>query len=405
MKKLLSLLLVLSLAISLFAGCAKKDTTTETATSTTETATTDTATTDTATTETTTDTAATADVVKVGMLTPTSGDLAPYGIAVQNAAEMAVKEINDAGGINGATLELVVYDNEGDPTKSINLFNKLVEEDGICALVGPVISSTSLVVGPLANDAQIPMLSPTATNADVTIGLDYVFRACYIDPYQGRVVAKFASENLGAQKAVIFRNVSNDYSIGLADAFSEAFTGEIVADEGYTGEDNDFKAIISKIASLNPDVIFIPDYFNTVGLIAKQLNEAGVTATLLGGDGWDGIQGDYAAEVEGDFFANHYATTDESPLVQNFIKSYQENFNEVPNALAALSYDATKVMAAAIAKAGSTEGPKILEALKATDMDAVCGQIKFDENGDTIKAVSIIKIENGQLVLEAKVSE
>lgn len=403
MKKLLSLLLVLSLAISLFVGCAKKETT-DTAT-TTDTTTTAEETKETPAEETKEEAPATDTVVKIGMLTPTSGDLAQYGIAVKNAAEMAVKEINDAGGINGATLELIAYDNEADPTKSINLFNKLVEQDKIVALVGPVISGTSLVVGPLANDAQIPMLSPTATNADVTVGLDYVFRACYIDPYQGRVVAKFAAENLGAKKAVIFRNVSNDYSIGLADAFTDAFTGEIVADEAYTGEDNDFKAIISKIASLNPEVIFIPDYFNTVGLIAKQLNEAGVKATLLGGDGWDGIQGDYAAEVEGGYFANHYSTTDESPLVQNFIKSYQETYNEVPNALAALSYDATKVMAAAIAKAGSTEGPKILEALKATDMDAVCGRIKFDANGDTIKAVAMIKIENGELKLEAKVSE
>jgi len=405
MKKLLSLLLVLSLAVSLFVGCAKKEE------EKTETAATET-TTEEATTEETTEeapateeVAATSETVKIGLLSPTSGDLAQYGIAVKNAAEMAVKELNAAGGINGAQIELIAYDNEADPTKSMTLFNKLVEEDKIVALVGPVISGTSLVVGPLAEAAQIPMLSPTATNADVTVGLDYVFRACYIDPYQGRVVAKFASENLSAKTAVIFRNVSNDYAIGLADAFTEAFAGEIVADEGYTGEDNDFKAIISKIASLDPDVIFIPDYFNTVGLIAKQLKEAGVTATLLGGDGWDGIQADYAAEVEGGYFANHYSTTDESPLVQNFIKAYNDTYKEVPNALAALAYDSMNVMAAAIAKAGSTEGPKILEALKATDMDAVCGRIKFDENGDTIKAVAMIKVENGELKLEAKVSE
>ena len=392
MKKLLSLLLVLSLAISLFAGCATEEVAEETTTETTE------GTTEEATEE-------MADTVKLGMLTPTSGDLAQYGIAVQNAAEMAVKELNEAGGINGATVELIVYDNEGDPTKSINLFNRLVDEDEIVALVGPVISGTSLVVGPLADEAGIPMLSPTATNTDVTVGLDYVFRACYIDPYQGRVVAKFASENLDAKTAVIFRNVSNDYSIGLADAFEGAFAGEIVADEGYTAEDNDFKAIIAKIADLNPDVIFIPDYFNTVGLIAKQLNEAGVDAVLLGGDGWDGIQGDYAAEVEGNFFANHYSTTDEAEIVQNFIGSYETTYGEVPNALAALAYDATKVMAAAIADAGSTDGEAILASLKATDMDAVCGRIKFDDNGDTVKAIAIIKVQDGALQLEAKISE
>ncbi len=374
MKKLLTLGLVLIMVVTLFAGCGKEE-------------------------------EASAEIVKIGMLAPTSGDLAVYGQAVFNAGTMAVEEINAAGGINGATVELIHYDNEGDPTKSMTLFSKLVDEDGIVALVGPVISGTSLVVGPLAEEAGIPMLSPTATNPDVTPGLDYVFRACYIDPYQGRVVAKFASENLSAKTAVIFKNVSNDYSIGLADAFESAFAGDMLAIEGYTGEDNDFNAIIAKIADMKPDVIFLPDYFNVVGLIAKQLNEAGVEATLLGGDGWDGIQGDYVEEVEGAFFANHYATTDESEIVQNFITSYEEQFGEVPNALGALAYDATKVMAEAIKEAGSTDGAAIKDALAKTDIDAVCGHITFDDNGDTVKAISIITIKNGELELEDKVSE
>lgn len=343
--------------------------------------------------------------IKLGLLAPTSGDLAVYGQAVFNATELAVAELNADGGVNGVNIELIHYDNEGDPTKSMTLFNKLVEEDEIVALVGPVISGTSLVVGPLADEAGIPMLTPTATNPDVTPGLKHVFRACYIDPYQGRVVAKFAQENLEAKTAVIFRNVSNDYSIGLADAFNEAFTGDILADEGYTGEDNDFKAIIAKIADKNPDVIFLPDYFNVVGLIAKQLNEAGVEATLLGGDGWDGIQSAYADEINGDFFANHYATTDESPVVQGFISAYEAKYSETPNALAALAYDATKVMASAMETAGSVDSAAIIKALGATDQDAVCGRIKFDEDGNTVKAISIIKINDGALELEAKVSE
>jgi len=391
MKKLLSMILTLMLVTAMFAACGQAE---EPAATTAK--------------EAKATEAAKEEMpstIKLGLLAPTSGDLAVYGQAVLNASVMAVEEINAAGGIDGATVELIHYDNEGDPTKTINLFNKLVDEDKISALVGPVISGTSLVVGPLAEEAKIPMLSPTATNPDVTPGLDYVFRACYIDPYQGRVVAKFAQGNLDAQTAVIFRNVSNDYSIGLADAFSEAFTGDLVAEEGYTAEDNDFKAIISKIADLNPDVIFIPDYFNTVGLIAKQLNEAGVEATLLGGDGWDAIQQDYAEEVDGDYFANHYATSDESPIVQNFIAAYEEQFGEVPNALGALAYDATKVMAAAIDTANSVEGPAILEALKATDQDAVCGRITFDADGNTVKAIAMIKIQDGELVLEAKVSE
>jgi len=407
MKKLLSLVIVLVLAVSMFTGCGDKKTESGDNGSTSDAK------------EETTDKNdskdeseaaqntddSTGDAIKLGMLSPTSGDLAVYGVAVKNAAEMAIKEVNEAGGINGKDVELIVYDNEGDPTKSINLFNRLVEEDHIVALIGPVISGTSIVIGPLADEAGIPMLTPTATNIDVTIDLPYVFRACYIDPYQGRIVAKFANENLEAKSAVVFRNVSNDYSIGLADAFTGAFSGEILADEGYTQEDNDFKAIISKISKLNPDVIFIPDYFNVVGLIAKQLNEAGVEATLLGGDGWDGIQASYAEEVEGDYFANHYSTTDESEIVQNFITSYKDNYDEVPNALAALSYDGTKVMVAAIENAGSTDGAAIKDAIAAIDMDAVCGHITFDENGDTIKAISIITVKDGDLQLETKISE
>ena len=392
MKKILSMILTLMLVTSLFAACgadeeAAKETT-KAAADATE--------------------AAKEEMpatVKIGLLAPTSGDLAVYGQAVYNSAMMAVTELNEAGGIDGATIELIHYDNEGDPTKTMNLFNRLVDEDEIVALVGPVISGTSLVVGPLAEEAGIPMLSPTATNPEVTPGLDYVFRACYIDPYQGRVVAKFAQENLEAKTAVIFRNVSNDYAIGLADAFEAAFTGDLLADEAYTAEDNDFKAIITSISDLDPDVIFIPDYFNTVGLIAKQLNEAGVDATLLGGDGWDSIQNDYAEEVEGDYFANHYATTDESPIVQNYISAYEAQFGETPNALGALAYDATKVMAAAIDAADSMDGAAIRDALAATEMDAVCGRITFDADGNTVKAIAMITIKDGKLELAAKVSE
>lgn len=401
MKKLLSILLALVLVTSLFTACGGADE--KEAPEVKEEMTDDKGTEEATEPEEVTEPEAT--VIKIGLLSPTSGDLAIYGQAVLNASMMAVDELNAEGGIDGATIELVHYDNEGDPTKSMTLFSKLVEEDEIVALVGPVISGTSLVVGPLAEEEQIPMLSPTATNPDVTPGLDYVFRACYIDPYQGRVVAKFAQENLEAKTSVVFRNISNDYSIGLADAFEEAFTGELLEEVQYTAEDNDFKAIIIKISDLNPDVIFLPDYFNVVGLIAKQLNEAGVDATLLGGDGWDGIHGDYAAEVEGDYFANHYATTDESPIVQNFITSYEAIYGETPNALGALAYDATKVMAAAIDTADSTEGPAIQAALAGTEQDAVCGKITFDADGNTVKAISMITIKDGALELAAKVSE
>jgi branched-chain amino acid transport system substrate-binding protein len=394
MKKLFALLLVLTMTMSLLAGCGEEATNGD-ATTNEDTATNE---------DTSTSSDATDAPIKLGMLTPTSGDLAMYGQAVLNAAQLAIEEINAAGGVNGRQLELKYYDNEGDATKSINLFNRLADQDNIDALVGPVISGTSLVVAPEADRRGIPMVTPTATNAEVTVGMEYVYRVCFTDPYQGAMGAKFASENLGAQTAIIFTNVSSDYSIGLAESFTEAFPGEVLANESYTNEDNDFKAIISKIASLGADIIYIPDYYNIAGLIAKQLKEAGVEATLVGVDGWDGIQVDYAADAEGGFFTNHYSTSDEAEVVQTFVTTYEEEYGEVPNALAALGYDAVKVVAAAMERAGSTDKDAVRDEIRNTDQDAVTGHIKFDENGDISKEVSIITVKDGQLLLETKVS-
>lgn len=346
--------------------------------------------------------------IKFGLLSPTSGDLAPYGQAVKNAAELAVTEINAAGGIDGKDIELIHYDNEGDATKSLTLFNKLVDVDKIDALVGPVISTTSLAVAPIAQEKGIPMITPTATNKDVTPDYDFVFRSCYIDPYQGSVMAKFASENLSAKTAAILTNVASDYSVGLAGAFKEKFTasgGTLTNEEGYTNDDKDFNAVLTKIKADAPDVIFVPDYFNAVGIIATTVRELGIESILLGGDGWDGIQDEYAVEAEGYFFGSHYSTTDEDPIVQDFIKAYKAEFEETPNALGALAYDATNVLANAFKVAGSTDADEIVAALKVTDQDAVCGHITFDKNGDTIKAISIITIKDGNLELETKVSE
>ncbi len=348
-----------------------------------------------------------AGAIKVGLIVPKTGQVAQYGIAVENAAKLAVAEVNAAGGINGQQVELISYDNKADAAESISVFNRLVDNDKIVALIGPVISSTSLAVGPLAEEAGIPMISPTATNLNVTVGYDYVFRACYIDPYQGGTVAKFATENLGAKKAAILYNSGDDYSTGLAEAFKATFEqagGTITNYEGYTVDDKDFKAVLTKIKGNGPEALFVPDYYNTVGLIAGQVKEVGLDVTMLGGDGWDDVQKEYAEVMEGGFFANHYAADDPDPIVQDFITAYKGAYNgETPNALAALGYDAAKIMLAAIQTAGSTDGDAIRAAIKATDLDAVAGHITFDENGDPLKAISMIKIVAGELKLEAKV--
>jgi len=349
------------------------------------------------------------DVIKIGLITPKTGQVAQYGIAVENAVKLAVDEVNEAGGIDGKTVELVTYDNKADATESITIFNRLVNNDDIVALIGPVISSTSLSVAPLAEKNKIPMVTPTATHLDVTPKYEYVFRACYTDPYQGGTVAKFASENLGATTAAVLYNSGDDYSSGLADAFKETFeasSGTITDFEGYTSDDKDFKAVLTNIKESNPEVIFIPDYYNTVGLIASQIEEVGIDAVLLGGDGWDDVQKDYADVVEGDYFANHYAVDDPSETVQNFISSYKDTYDgETPNALGALGYDAAKIVMNAIDKADSTKGEDILAALKATDLEAVTGHVTFDENGDPNKSISMIKVENGELKLETKIGQ
>ncbi|MDF2614042.1 MAG: Amino acid-binding protein [Clostridia bacterium] len=347
--------------------------------------------------------------VKIGLITPKTGQVAQYGIAVENAVNLAVEEVNAAGGIGGKKVELISYDNKADATESINIFNRLVDNDKIVALVGPVISSTSLAVAPLADEKKIPMITPTATNLAVTPDYPYVFRACYTDPYQGSTVAKFASENLKAKTAAVLYNAGDDYSTGLAEAFKatfEAAGGTITSYEGYTADDKDFKAVLTTIKEKQPEVLFNPDYYNTVGLIAGQVKEVGLETIMLGGDGWDDVQKDYAGVVEGYYFANHYATDDEDAVVQDFIKAYKDKYEgNTPNALGALGYDAAKIMMEAIEKAGSTDGEKILAALQATDRDGVTGHVTFDENGDPQKSVSMITIKDGALKLEAKVGQ
>lgn len=349
-----------------------------------------------------------ADTVKIGLIAPQTGPVAQYGIAVMNAVNLAVEEVNATDGINGKKVEIVVYDNKADATESINIFNRLVENDKIVALVGPVISSTSLAVAPIANEKGIPMITPTATSLEVTPGYDYVFRACYTDPYQGGTVAKYAVENLKSKKAAILYNSSDDYSAGVADAFKEVYeaAGSTITNfEGYTSDDVDFKAILTKVKENKPDVIFIPDYYNNVGLIAGQITEVGMQAQLLGADGWDGVQGDYADVVEGGIFCNHYAADDESAIVQDFVKAYTDKFNETPNALAALGYDGANTLLEAIKSAGSTDGKVILEKLNETDREGVTGKVTFDKDGNPVKSITMIKIENGKLKLEAKVGQ
>jgi branched-chain amino acid transport system substrate-binding protein len=350
---------------------------------------------------------ANADVIKIGGIAPLTGDVAVYGVAADNGVKLAIEEINANGGLLGKQIQYVVYDDKGDPTEAVNAYKKLTSNDKVDAIVGAVTSKPTLTVTPLAAKDGIPMITPTATALEVTSAGPNIFRACFIDPYQGEVMAKFAVEELGASKAAIIYNTADDYSVGVAEAFKEAVEGygtQVVSFEGYNGDDKDFKAVLTNVKSQGPDVLFIPDYYNRVGLIAQQAKEVGITATLLGADGWDGVIGVNPDAVEGAYFCNHYSTDDAAEEVQNFLKVYKEKYNEDPVSFAALGYDAMKILAAAIEKAGSTDKDAVVKALAETDITSVTGKITFDENRNPVKEVSIIKIENGNNTLFTKMS-
>ncbi|WP_058485217.1 ABC transporter substrate-binding protein [Defluviitalea phaphyphila] len=347
------------------------------------------------------------DVIKIGGIAPLTGGVAVYGVAADNGVKLAVKEINANGGILGKQIEYISYDDKGDTTEAVNAYKKLTSNDEVDAIIGAVTSKPTLAVTPLAAKDKIPMISPTATALDVTQAGDNIFRACFIDPYQGEVMAKFAVEELNVSKVAILYNTADDYSTGVAEAFKEAVERsgvEVVNFEGYNGDDKDFKAILTNVKSQNPEAVFIPDYYKNLGTILPQAKELGITATFLGADGWDGVLTVAPEAAEGAYFCSHYSPEDESEEVQNFLKMYKEEYGEDPVSFAALGYDAMKILAAAIEKAGSTDKEAVIEALAETNITSVTGNITFDENRNPIKDAAIIKIEGGKNTLFTKVS-
>lgn len=346
------------------------------------------------------------DVIKIGGIAPTTGQVSVYGNAAVRGYQLAVEEYNEKGGVLGKQIELVVYDDKGDNNEAVNAYKKLVTSDKVDAIIGGVISTNTLAVAPLAAREGIPMISPTGTADDITKAGENIFRSCFTDPFQGEIVAKFAAEDLGAKKAAILFDQEGDYGRGLADSFEKTFSeagGEIVAKKGFNPNDKDYKSILTEIKATNPEVIFIPAYYNSVSLVGSQIKEVGIEATLLGGDGWDGVIEIDSEAVEGGYFANHYATDDPNPVVQNFIESYKAKYDgESPKSFAALGYDAAVTLLEAMEKAGTTDKAKVVEALKATDLELVSGKTKFDEVGNPIKEVSIIQVVDGQYKLATK---
>ena len=341
------------------------------------------------------------DKVRIGVFMSLTGSTANFGISSVNGIKMAADEVNKAGGINGKQIELLVEDDRSDASEAATIVTKFVTQDQVHAVLGEVASSRSIAAAPIAQNAKIPMLTPSSTNPEVTRKGDYIFRSCFIDPVQGAAIGQFAAKGLNAKRAAIMVDRKNDYSTGLANNITETFTrlgGQMVATTSYQEGDQDFNAQLTSIKGANPEVIFVPGYYNDVGLIAKQARDRGITVPLLGGDGWDSAQL-YAiggTALNGSFFSNHYSPFDTDPKVQKFVNDYKALYNTIPDALAATAYDAAHIMFDAIKRANSLEGPAIRNALAATAAyPGVTGTVTFNENRDAVKPIVMIEIKDG----------
>jgi branched-chain amino acid transport system substrate-binding protein len=336
--------------------------------------------------------------IRIGEYGSLTGAQATFGTSTDNGIKLAVDEINAAGGINGKTLKLTAYDDQGDPAEAAVVVTKLITQDQVQVVLGEVASSLSLAAAPICQQNKIPMISPSSTNPKVTQVGDYVFRVCFIDPFQGQVMSDFAMNNLKAQTAAILRDQKSDYSMGLADFFVKRFKekgGTIVSDQSYVAGDVDFKSQLTNIREQKPDVIFVPGYYGEVGLIAKQARELGIKVALLGGDGWDSskLYEIGGAALDGCYFSSHYSPESIDPKVRDFVKKYQAKYGQVPDALATLGYDAMGVLAAALKNAKSLSESDIRDAIAATkDYAGVTGSISLDVNRDAVKPAVVLKI-------------
>jgi branched-chain amino acid transport system substrate-binding protein len=341
------------------------------------------------------------DKVRIGVFMSLTGSTANFGISSVNGIKMAAEEVNAAGGINGKQIELKIEDDRSDASEAATIVTKFVTQDQVHAILGEVASSRSIAAAPIAQNAKIPMLTPSSTNPEVTKKGDYIFRSCFIDPVQGAAIGQFAARSLNAKRGAIMVDRKNDYSTGLAQNITETFTrlgGTMVATTSYQEGDQDFNAQLTSLKGSNPEVIFVPGYYNDVGLIAKQARDKGITVPLIGGDGWDSAQL-YAiggSALDGSFFSNHYSPFDTDPRVQKFVNDYKAKYGAIPDALAATAYDAANIMFDAIKRANSLEGKAIRDALAATkEFPGVTGKVTFNENRDAVKPIVMIEIKPG----------
>ena len=359
--------------------------------------------------------AANSNEIKIGGNFELSGGVANYGQSTMNGVKLAFKEINEKGGINGKKISLVIADNKSEPSEAANAVTKLINQDKVVALIGPVTSSNLIATTQIATDKKIPVLTPTATSPKATFEngkvKEMIFRSCFIDPFQGEVMARFAANSMKVKTAAIYVDNSSDYSKGLAEVFRDAFTklgGKIVAEEAFLQKDTDFKSAITKIKAANPDVIFIPAYYQEVGMIVKQAREMGVTIPLIGTDGWDSpklVEIAGAAALNNTFFSNHYSAEDKDPHIQAFVEAYKKEYNQMPDALAVLGYDGALMMIDALKRAGSEDPKKIQEALASTkNLQVSSGILTLDDKHNPLKSAVVIEMKDGKQAFKEKVN-
>jgi len=351
-----------------------------------------------------------AEPIKIGEVGSMTGSEATFGISTHQGIELAIKEVNSAGGVHGRQLQVISLDDQGKPEEAATAVTRLISQDKVIALLGEVASSRSLAMGPIAQKNKIPMVTPSSTNPKVTEIGDYVFRVCFIDPFQGQVMAQFALDNLKYKKVAILRDVKNDYSVGLANFFTERFKqggGEIVIDQSYSAGDIDFKAQLTAIRQKKPEAIFVPGYYTEVGLIARQAKNLGIKATLMGGDGWDSPK---LTEIGGGamdnaYFSNHYSSEDTSPQVQQFIEKYKKAYGSVPDGLAAMGYDAAMVLIDAMKRSPAALKTSDIRAQLAgtKDFQGVTGKITIDDKRNAVKSAVVLKVSKGTFKYETTI--
>lgn len=350
--------------------------------------------------------------IKVGANFERTGNVANYGQATLDGFNLAIKEINDAGGINGKKIKVVEADNKSEASEAVNAATKLISDDKVKVLVGPAVTANVIAETQVATDNKVPIIAPCATSPDVTVEngsvKPFVFRSCFIDPQQGSVMAKFAVEKLKAKTAVIYVDNSSDYSKSLGKVFKEKFEaagGKVVMEEAFLAKDQDFKAALTKLKTANADVVFVPAYYEEVGKIVKQARELGFTQPFLGTDGWDDPK---VADIAGadalnnTYFSTHYSDKDEE--VKGFVDAFTKEYGHAPNVFAALGYDAGKMLVDAIKRAGSDDPEKIQKALEETkDLKVGTGTITMDKDHNPIKQAVILENKNGDRVMVAKI--